>query len=148
LRFGIPGPVVMVKKETYDKEKGIGLYDENLIGEDRDFYLRLLARNAICYIDKPVAAWRIVTNSLSRNMINRKNVLPYWYETDKKHINSFSGLSRIFLLITMIRIKTEINILNNNNIINHIIHFIFRAISKAAYYLHYFRTTLFTTFTK
>lgn len=52
----------MVKKSIYDD---IGLYDENLIFEDLDFFFRLTKKYDIAYIEKIETEYRIIGNSLS-----------------------------------------------------------------------------------
>lgn len=59
LRWGVPGGALMVRRSAYDPEGGIGPYDASLSFEDRDFYLRGLARGAIGFVDALVSAYRI-----------------------------------------------------------------------------------------
>lgn len=58
LNWCVPGPVFAVRRSAYDPETGVGPYDESLLMEDRDFYLRLLARQRLGFIDRRVAAYR------------------------------------------------------------------------------------------
>lgn len=56
LNWSIPGPALMVKKSIYDQ---IGLYNENLPIEDWDFYLRMVSKNLIGFVDDKVAYYRV-----------------------------------------------------------------------------------------
>jgi glycosyltransferase involved in cell wall biosynthesis len=66
LRWSIPGPVILLRREAFDSEKGVGPYDESLYFEDRDFYLRLLGRQALVFVDHPVARYRVMAQSACR----------------------------------------------------------------------------------
>jgi hypothetical protein len=55
LRWWVPGPTLVVRKEAYTV---LGFYDEHLKIEDRDMYLRLLSKNALGYVNYPVAFYR------------------------------------------------------------------------------------------
>lgn len=62
--WAIAGPVSMMNKKIFDI---IGNYNENLIVEDWDFYLRAVAKNYIVFLDKQVAAYRIHGNNTITN---------------------------------------------------------------------------------
>jgi glycosyltransferase domain-containing protein len=70
----------------------IGIFDENLIVEDWDFFLRVASKNlAIFYPDKKVSAYRLHDNN---TITNHKKQLQMWqdlYRTAKKHIKSFKN---------------------------------------------------------
>jgi glycosyltransferase involved in cell wall biosynthesis len=55
LHWTIPGPVLMLRRSTFDC---IGYYDEQLIVEDRDFYLRLALQGYLGFTDVLVAKYR------------------------------------------------------------------------------------------
>jgi len=101
LRWSVPGPVLMMDKRVYNKEY-IGLYDESLIGEDRDFFLKCMAKNILGYIPDQVAEYREVQNSLSRDKTKKKDVAPYWMQSDKNNLNNFQGSERFFLYLNYI----------------------------------------------
>jgi glycosyltransferase involved in cell wall biosynthesis len=67
LRWSIPGPVLLARKAAWDPATGVGPYDESLNVEDRDFYLRLLARKALGFLDQSVARYRIHDSNASRS---------------------------------------------------------------------------------
>jgi len=62
--FSIPGPVLMVKKVFYDE---IGKYDEHLLCEDWQFYLKTVALNKLGFIDFKVSAYRWNNNNSCLN---------------------------------------------------------------------------------
>ena len=66
LNWSVPGPGFMARKICFDEKNGAGRYNEDLKFEDRDFYLRLLARKAIGYVDHPVAEYRVHSLNVSR----------------------------------------------------------------------------------
>ncbi len=59
IRWWSPGPTLLLRRDCFDSRKGLGLYDENISFEDRDYYIRLLAHNALGFVDYPVAAYRV-----------------------------------------------------------------------------------------
>ena len=68
-RFVLAGPILMVKKELYDE---IGLYDENLLAEDLDFYLRVIPKNLVGFIPEKVSAYRVHDTNQSIGNIKPK----------------------------------------------------------------------------
>jgi len=72
LRWSVPGPGLLLRETAYDPTSGIGKYNEELIIEDRDFYLRLLSRNALGFIKTTVAAYRWHPESTVNSNIDRK----------------------------------------------------------------------------
>jgi len=101
LKWSVPGPVLLVDKKIYNNNL-IGLYDETLVGEDRDFFLRCMSKNILGYIEETVAEYREVRTSLSRNKDIKKEVAPYWMLSDKKNLVNFHGIEKIFLYLTYI----------------------------------------------
>lgn len=100
LNWSVPGPGFMARVECFNPTKGIGLYNENIPFEDRDFYLRLLSRKALGFINTPVAEYRIHDKNVSR----MKNGIKYTYESIKPIINAnisvlqyFSGVDKAVL---------------------------------------------------
>jgi glycosyltransferase involved in cell wall biosynthesis len=55
LNWCIPGPVFLAKREVLKK---IGYYDETFRIEDRDYYLKLIASDALAFTSTKVAAYR------------------------------------------------------------------------------------------
>lgn len=60
----------MFKKETFIN---LGKYDENLVYEDLDFWLRLAKKNEIFFIDKILVKKRELSHSLTRNFYQKNN---------------------------------------------------------------------------
>jgi glycosyltransferase involved in cell wall biosynthesis len=65
LRWSVPGPVFLARRSCYEPEH-IGLYDDSLAFEDRDFYLRLLSKRALGFLDAVVARYRMHETNLTR----------------------------------------------------------------------------------
>jgi alpha-1,6-rhamnosyltransferase len=95
INWCVPGPVFMARRELYDL---VGTYDETLAIEDWDFYLRLLARNLLGFVDFPVAAYRLHSGSSlkdrERSVILQQNLV----RTVTKNLDAFTGLKRFLLL--------------------------------------------------
>ena len=61
----------MFKKETFLK---LGKYDESLVYEDLDFWLRLAKKHKIVFIDKILVQKRELSNSLTRHFFQKNNI--------------------------------------------------------------------------
>ena len=98
LNWAMPGPVIMLRKSAFDSLVGFGLYDETLGFEDRDFYLRLLSRDALGFLDATVSAYRLH----GRNFVSSRQALGSLtkYQTDLKHLENFRGLEHFALLLS------------------------------------------------
>lgn len=124
----VPGPVLMAKKICFDKISGVGNYDESLLVEDRDFYLRLLERNALGYANVPVSAYRIHgENSFSASSVKRRVALAQsMASTLEKHAACFQGLEKLALGLEAMRYRASIQALNAPK------NFLFRAYALVA----------------
>jgi len=94
-RWSVVGPTLLIRRAAY---KSLGLYDEGLVVEDREFYLRLLAKDQLTFVPSPVACYRVHTDNASRKSIAAKLVV---YEqvavSNLKHASKFEGLKYLFL---------------------------------------------------
>lgn len=95
----VPGPVFMARRETYDI---IGPYDETLLVEDWDYYLRLISRNAIGFLDYPVAAYRLHDRNMIK-MISASDWIDWPLETVNKNISRLNGIRRCLLNVVKMR---------------------------------------------
>lgn len=146
LNWCVPGPVFMARRESYDPEKGIGLYDESLVGEDRDYYLRLLSKNLLGFIDEPVALYRQTPSSLSRNHANSIWVLPYWIKSDYKNLESFHGLNKIFLKFIAFKKFRELEYMKNRTIGRRIMKILFNMLNVLLYRIHLVHVSIICMF--
>jgi len=106
LRWCIPGPVFAAWRRTFDPVQGVGLYDETMLAEDRDFYLRLLSRKALGYFPEEVALYRHVPTSLSRIKVKNYSIHRSILQSEKDACKIFSGKER--LLLRLVSVKSEI----------------------------------------
>lgn len=92
----VPGPVFMARKKTYAL---IGGYNENIVVEDWDFYLRLAAPNLIGFIDSPVAAYRIRPDEPGKTSTNEQHARfnQAMLQTVSTNISSFTGIKKAYL---------------------------------------------------
>lgn len=97
MRWSVVGPTLLLKRTVYDE---IGMYNENLKIEDREFYLRLIDHNLIGYIDKNVACYRVHSSNASRTQTieQRAGLLVEICEVNIKYSqNDFCWDEKIFL---------------------------------------------------
>lgn len=92
--WNVPGPSLLLKKDVYKKT---GLYDEKLMAEDRDFYLRLNSKAKVIFSFDAIANYRVHNSNLSR----RKE---YLVKKDKefaivnyKWAELYSGVTALYL---------------------------------------------------
>jgi hypothetical protein len=95
----VPGPVFMARRETYQI---VGLYDETLQVEDWDYYLRLVSRNALGFMDYPVAGYRRHDTNMVK-MFSKSDWIDWPLATVTKNIYKFTGIKRFFLTAFKIR---------------------------------------------
>jgi glycosyltransferase involved in cell wall biosynthesis len=76
VRWSVPGPVIMYRKHAFDPERGVGRYNPTLCIEDRDMYLRLLAKQQLGFIENKVARYRLhANNTMSSPKIRIQSML-------------------------------------------------------------------------
>lgn len=66
----VPAMGALVRRAVYDE---VGGYDESLLYEDWDFWLRVSARYRFAFIDCPSASYRIVANSMARTHLAKNS---------------------------------------------------------------------------
>tara|TARA_R110002049_G_scaffold282197_1_gene461996 strand:- start:813 stop:1700 length:888 start_codon:yes stop_codon:yes gene_type:complete len=95
-QWSVVGPTLLIRREAYNQ---VGLYDENLVVEDREFYLRLLKCDGLIFIPEIVSGYRIHTGNASRKSKSAKLiVLKEVAISNCKHFKGFHGLKRLFLI--------------------------------------------------
>lgn len=92
----VPGPVFMARKSAYAE---VGFYNENIAVEDWDFYLRLVARNQLGFIDLPVAVYRIRPDEAlpKISVLQHIRFNEAMLQTVTNNIPHFSGLKKAYL---------------------------------------------------
>jgi hypothetical protein len=137
LKWCVPGPVFAAWRKTYDPDNGIGLYDENLKFEDRDYYLRLLSRKALGYIPDEVALYRYTEQSLAHAPENRNSNHQHMYRIEKMACKGFCGWERMFLEIVCLRSKVyELFLLSGKGKIFFLLFGLMMMVVEMTYRLH------------
>jgi glycosyltransferase involved in cell wall biosynthesis len=94
LRWSVPGPVLLARRQTYDPVHGLGGFNESRFLEDRFFYLQLLARKSLGFVENRVAAYRMH----GQNTINQQALHGLmWndtFESENELIQQFTGEDR------------------------------------------------------
>jgi glycosyltransferase involved in cell wall biosynthesis len=96
LHWTIPGPVLMLKRNTFDR---VGYYDESLIVEDRDFYLRLALQGYLGFIDVLVARYRFHPSNSYNNEKRLVNALRAMSVSLLKNVNSAEGYLKLVIFV-------------------------------------------------
>ncbi|MGI2125804.1 glycosyltransferase [Shewanella oncorhynchi] len=128
LRWSVVGPTILIRRSAYNI---IGFYDEKLIIEDRDFYLRLLKFNGLAFIPHNIANYRLHNANASRKSIESKLIISEQVAISNfKHKDDFDLVCNFFLkshVIDSYFIK-----LGNNSIVFYTL-FIFRVIRRLVF---------------
>jgi len=94
--WAVAGPVLLIKKSLYNL---VGLYDETLLTEDRDFYLRLLAGGHLTFINQPLAKYRVHSGNASRTGIKKRLLISKQVALSNiKNAPLFTGAKKVFLM--------------------------------------------------
>lgn len=95
LNWSVVGPTFLADKSLYEQ---VGLYDESLQIEDKEFYLRLLSNNLLGFLPYNVAQYRIHSSNTSRkNKAAKFNIYYQVALSNIKHYESFNGVNKLFL---------------------------------------------------
>jgi glycosyltransferase involved in cell wall biosynthesis len=92
-RWCVPGPVLLASRELYSI---VGPYDEQLIVEDFDFYLRMASKGLLGFVDLPVAAYRWHMNSISARIKTRPD-REWLLMTARKNYSRLRGMPKYYL---------------------------------------------------
>lgn len=101
----VPGPVFMARRELY---ACVGGYDETITVEDWDFYLRLVSRNLLGFINVVVAGYRVRPKEAVHDIstLQRIRFNEAMLTTVSNHINSFSGIRRAYLVAERLKFQS------------------------------------------
>lgn len=99
LRWNVPGPVLLLRREVFFGADAVGFYSEDGGIEDRDFFLRLLQRNVLGFIPQQVAAYRVHVANSCRPITPAARLSHYKSRliSERKHIGLFRGKRRLYL---------------------------------------------------
>jgi glycosyltransferase involved in cell wall biosynthesis len=115
LRWSVPGPVLLSRRNAFDPEHGVGPYDETMFIEDRDLYLRLLARNALGFVPQAVAAYRMHTRNTIAAPAAQARVYKSMFEAESKHQAQFTGANRWALELMRVHSKQNLKRVENHS---------------------------------
>jgi len=104
-RWSLTGVCSMMNKKLFIDSGG---YDESLILEDWDFYLRAAADNTILYLDQQVGAYRLHGNNFTSNSRKNFKLLKCLHLTAKKNYKLFNEPYKKYLLRKKISYQIQI----------------------------------------
>ena len=104
-RWSLGGTCSMMNKKLFVESGG---YDESLILEDWDFYLRAAADNTILYFDQQVGAYRLHGDNFSSNSKKNFKLLQCLHLTAKKNYKLFDKPYKKYLLRKKISYQVQI----------------------------------------
>lgn len=89
LHWSVPGPVFMARRVII---KEIGLYNQEYSVEDRDYYLRIIAKDALIFTSNTVAAYRIHTSSSTGTKSRQYEIGKEVKKIELAHLAYYKGL--------------------------------------------------------
>lgn len=98
----VPGPALLQKKKSC---LDIGCYNEQLMAEDRDYYLRLLARKNVIFNEQVIAAYRVHLNNFSRSDLYLKKARKEFSKVNYSDSVFYQGLANFYLKSYWLDIK-------------------------------------------
>lgn len=105
VNWGVAGPSLLLRSEVIEK---IGFFDETLVVEDQDYYLRLAALDAIIFVDITVADYRVhAKNTSSKVSVSRR------LEILKGRLASVEKFGRQAPLLTSLFCRSECHLLRS-----------------------------------
>lgn len=93
--WSLAGPAFLADRRAFEL---VGGYDETLLVEDWDMYLRLASRGLLGFVDSTVAAYRVHGDNTILNQELRIPQMRSLCETSWKNAWSFTGIKRYRLL--------------------------------------------------
>ena len=137
LRWSVSGPGLLLRKEAFERNAGVGPYDESLVVEDRDFYLRLLSRRSLGFINQIDAAYRWHQNNSVKAPVSRKSrQLSDLARSARKASSNFQGIERLALLVEAARQESATSRLSWLGLISRLSWFVLLRIQDARLYFH------------
>lgn len=91
----VPGPSLLIRKDVY---KDIGLYNENLMAEDRDFYLRLISQKKTIFNESCIACYRVHDSNFSKNEVYQRKKELEFARVNYSYFSKFNGVCRLYLM--------------------------------------------------
>jgi len=112
LRWSVAGPSMLARRLAYSVDVGVGPYDEQLQVEDRDFYLKLLSRDGLGFINETVARYRVHGRNgiFTHNSVGHRDVVM----AEWRHRDSFAGLNRCLLTLVAVRGRVQLRSIREN----------------------------------
>jgi len=98
LNWCVPGPVFLAKRDVLTK---IGYYDESFRIEDRDYYLKLVASDALVFVADKVAAYRLHDSATSGTRERQIEIGKLVMQIEAHNLDRFRGLKRAALWLTL-----------------------------------------------
>ncbi|WP_084473679.1 glycosyltransferase family A protein [Deinococcus ficus] len=130
MHWSIPGPVMLAHKSVFADE--YGMYNTQLKVEDRHWYIKMLARHKIYFINEPIAYYRIHESNTIYNPQKTLAMLQEIVTSDGENIVHHNGLNRLFLFLSYKRGFYYIRMKCRGGILDGILYTFFRTLCRIA----------------
>mgnify|MGYP003478422661 FL=1 len=136
LCWGTPGPVFCARSQAYVE---IGLYNEEIFFEDRDYYLRIASVGKLGYIPDEVAFYRIHTSNTCRTSDNTIKMIQNYTYALESNLKFFTGLNKKFLQLEYFLSKYQLKCSVTNSFLDKCIFLAMKASFKCCKHLNRLR---------
>lgn len=93
--WSVPGPVMIADRKVYDI---IGPYPEDLAAEDLNFYLQVIGRKLLIFLDEAVALYRVHDANTCRLPQNGKKIVWAIFKSYYNNRNLYKGKYRKIIM--------------------------------------------------
>lgn len=90
----VPGPALLQKKSVFHSLSG---YNQDLMAEDRDYYLRMLAKKKVVFNEDAIACYRVHQNNASRSDEYLSKAKKEFSAVNFNARHLYSGIARCYL---------------------------------------------------
>ncbi len=127
--WGMGGSTNMIHRDLF---KVINDFDSSLIVEDWDFYLKIISKNLLGYLNEVVSAYRFLPNSVSKSKDKEALVYDNLAITARNNLKNFKGIEKLMLLGEFLQFRHKYKKLgsNSNSKVSLIVSDIFLKITK------------------
>lgn len=99
LRWPLCGSITAYRRTAFDATVGVGPFDESLVTEDRDMYLRLLAKEALGYTEEVVSQYRLHPTNFMKSDASRWRAIEASATSERANAHKFAPAKRMALLV-------------------------------------------------
>ncbi len=110
--WGMGGSTNLMHRDLFGL---IDNFDPSLIVEDWDFYLKLVSKNLLGYIDEIVSAYRVLPNSVSKSKDKEALICQNLAVTAQNNLKYFKGVEKLMLFGEFLQFRHKYNRISSSS---------------------------------